>query len=373
MIKTGIRRPAGRAIMALALLALLGALAGSAMIDRSDSPRPPRHAPPDTAAMTRQCLETPFQCGMVIETSWGAHGDPRGPATLRELKALGVDAIQVVPFAFQPDIESPEIRFRDHTATQTAFIREAHSLGLRVLLKPHIWSHQFRGARWRGNLRMHSEADWKKWFASYTDFILHYARIAEATGVEVMCIGLEYVVATRERPEDWRALIAATRAVYHGPLTYAANLHDELAALSFWDDLDLVGVNVYPSLSAGPDACVDDLVRGFAPTVSALARVAERHSRPVIVTEIGFPATRDATIRPWEWPDDADVIDPGAQSRAYEATFRALWDQPWLRGIYWWKWPIDGRGGGPGDREYTPRHKPAAAVLARYYRNGRRG
>jgi hypothetical protein len=356
----------------LAILSVLGALGASAILDRGDSPRArPQAAGPATSHLP----QTRFQCGMVIETGWGAHSDPRGPATLRDLKALGVDAIQIVPFAFQPDIESPQLRFTDHTATQTVFIREAHSLGLLVLLKPHIWSHQFwgPGARWRGDLRMHSEADWQSWFASYREFILHYARLAEATGVEVMCIGLEYVQATRERPEDWRALIAATRAVYRGQLTYAANLHDELAAIDFWDELDLIGVNVYPSLSAVPDATVEALVDGFAPTVDALARVAERHRRPMIVTEIGFPATRDAAIRPWEWPDGADVVDLGAQSRAYEATFRALWSQPWLSGIYWWKWPIDGRGGGPGNREYTPRQKPAAAVLARYYRNGRPG
>jgi hypothetical protein len=351
----------------------LAALGVSAILTPRDSSR--ARALTAVGWSKAAALDTRFECGMVIETGWGEHSDPRGPATLRELKALGVDAVQVVPFAFQPDVERPELRFRDHTVTQTAFIREAHSLGLVVQLKPHIWSNQFWGpqGRWRGDLRMHSESDWLRWFAHYREFILHYARIAEATQVEALCIGLEYVQATRERPEDWRALIAATRAVYHGPLTYAANLHGEAEEISFWDELDYIGVNVYPSLTSVPGAPVETLVQGYAPTVATLARLAERHRRPVIVTEIGFPATPDAAIRPWEWPGRDDEVDLAAQSRAYEATFQAFWGKPWLKGIYWWKWPIHGLGGGPGDPEYTPRNKPAERVMARYFRDGGAG
>ncbi len=338
-------------------LALLGALVGLA------SPSP-------AAPLTRRLSPDRIHRGMVIETGWGEHGDPGGPATLRELRDLGVNAVEVVPFAYQADVERPELRFRDFTATQTAFIGEAHALGLIVLVKPHIWSRQFWGphARWHGDLRMRSEADWQRWFAAYGDFILHYARLAEATRVEVLCVGLEYVQATRERPDDWRALIAAVRTAYHGELTYAAHVPDEAAAIPFWDDLDYIGVTVYPNLAARPGAPVDSLVRGYAGTVELLERLAGRHGRPVLVTEIGFPATRGAAVRPWQWPGAGDAVDLDEQARAYEATFRALWGRPWLRGLYWWKWPIDGRGGGPGDPEYTPLRKPAAAVMARYYR-----
>ncbi len=316
-----------------------------------------------------------FHRGMVIETDFGEHDHSEAPATLRDLAARGVSAVQVVPFAYQPDIEQPALRFRDFTRRQVGFIREAHALGLAVFVKPHIWSRQFwgPGARWHGDLHMHSEADWQDWFANYRRYILHYARLAEANGVEGFCIGLEYVQATRERPGDWRALIADVRAVYSGPITYGANLHDEVEEITFWNELDYIGVNAYPSLASAAGADVDALVRGYAPTVACLERLAARYRRPVLVTEIGFPSVRGAAIKPWQWPEHGDTVDLEEQARAYEATFRALWREPWLAGLYFWKWPIDGRGGGPGDPEYTPLGKPAAEVLAHFYRNPRSG
>jgi hypothetical protein len=307
---------------------------------------------------------------MVIETHVGEHDHPDGPRTLRALAALGVDAVQIVPFAYQPDVEAPELRFRDMTGRQVAFIHEAHALGMAVLMKPHIWSRQFWGpnARWHGDIHMHSDADWQRWFAAYRRYILHYARIAAATRCEGFAVGLEYVRATRERPADWRALIADVRAVYSGPITYGANFHGEAEEITFWEDLDWIGVNVYPSLAAGPGADVDALVRGYAPTVARLEQLAARYRRPILITEIGFPSVRGAAIEPWVWPDGGDQVDLAEQERAYEATLRTLMGRPWLAGLYFWKWPIDGGGGGPEDPEYTPLGKPAAGVLARYYR-----
>jgi len=361
------------ALLFLALAATCVAVLAAVSLQRSawqHSLAPPSGAAGQSGQAALPLPGGRFHRGMVIETHVGEHDHPAGPRTLRTLAALGVDAVQVVPFAYQPDIEKPELRFRDLTDRQVVFIHEAHAQGMAVLLKPHIWSRQFWGpqARWHGDLRMQSEADWQRWFTAYRRYILHYARIAENTGCEGFSIGLEYVQATRERPADWQALAAAVRAVYHGPITYGANLHGEAEEITFWEDLDWIGVNVYPRLAAAPGADVDALVRGYAPTVELLARLAARHRRPVLITEIGFPSVRGAAIEPWAWPDGGDIVDLAEQERAYESTFRALSDQPWLAGLYFWKWPIDGTGGGPDDPEYTPLGKPAAQVLARHYR-----
>ena len=36
-----------------------------------------------------------------------------------------------------------------------------------------------------------------------------------------------------------------------------------------------------------------------------------------------------------------------------------------MAGVYWWKWSSSDLGGGPGDAGYTPRGKPAEAVMRR--------
>ena len=66
------------------------------------------------------------------------------------------------------------------------------------------------------------------------------------------------------------------------------------------------------------------------------------------------------------------VVDTGEQARAYEATYRAFYDKPWFYGMYWWKWYSTGFGGGPNDGLLTPMNKPAAEVMARWYRRPNR-
>ncbi len=51
------------------------------------------------------------------------------------------------------------------------------------------------------------------------EFLLAAARIAEAEGCEMLCIGCEMVRADGQE-RHWRALIAEIRGVYSGLLTY---------------------------------------------------------------------------------------------------------------------------------------------------------
>ncbi len=50
-----------------------------------------------------------------------------------------------------------------------------------------------------------------------------------------------------------------------------------------------------------------------------------------------------------------------------EATFRAFSGRPWFRGMFWWKWPSSGRGGGPHDASYTPLGKAAEEVMRAWF------
>ena len=44
-----------------------------------------------------------------------------------------------------------------------AAIRNAHDVGLTVLIKPHVWV----PGNWAGTVVMKSEQAWQKWFANY--------------------------------------------------------------------------------------------------------------------------------------------------------------------------------------------------------------
>jgi hypothetical protein len=310
-----------------------------------------------------------FQNGIHVATHVGAYSHPDAPETLAALRNHNIDWVQMVPFAWQLDTTRPELSFRDHTETQTAFIERVHRNGMHVMMKPHIWSPQFWGesGRWRGDIRMSSPEDWDRWFADYERFVLHYARMSERTGVEMFTLGLEYVQSTAERPEDWKRLIRKVRSVYSGLITYAAHYPDESGQIEFWEDLDYIGVVLYPELSTRSDPQLDDLLEGWKPVRENLHRMSEKFRRPVLIVEAGFNSIAGAGHRPWEWAREGSTIDLDLQARCYEATFRTFWNEPWIGGIYFWKWGIEAGGGGPGDIHYTPQGKPAAAVLRAWF------
>ena len=63
---------------------------------------------------------------------------------------------------------------------------------------------------------------------------------------------------------QWRSVTAAVRREYSGLLTYAAN-PNEYPHMTWWDALDMIGVNAYFSLSTADTPTVDDMVAGWQP------------------------------------------------------------------------------------------------------------
>jgi hypothetical protein len=61
-------------------------------------------------------------------------------------------------------------------------------------------------------------------------------------------------------------------------------------------------------------------------------------------------------------------VDPGAQLAGYEAFVAASERADWLAGAFWWKW-LSSPGASPArDGSFTPRGRPAEAVMARALR-----
>src|SRR5262249_9680758 len=146
----------------------------------------------------------------------------------------------------------------------------------------------FWSGQWSGDIRMKSDADWDAWFRSYQSFILHFAELAASSGADAFCIGCELGGTTNARPERWRSLIAQGGKVYHGPLTYDANWHEEYEKVSFWDALDWIGVNAYFELSDDKTPTSGDIERAWRPITARMAALSRRCGKPVVLTEVGF-------------------------------------------------------------------------------------
>lgn len=292
--------------------------------------------------------------------------------SLTKLADLHVDAISVTPFGYlrtpnQPDFLRRSSNARsenDESLVQAKLFAER--LGMRVMLKPHIlmmggdWG-------WPGAVKMESQKDWEIFFNRYARWMLHYAMLAEIYDFESLCIGVELVQASQQHEQRWREMIKRWRGIYSGPMFYAANWGEEFEKLPFWDALDAIGLNCYYPLAEKENPTDNELLAGAQRIVEKIDVVARKFRKPVVVSEIGFTSSAQSWLRPHDDRVGAP-LDLEAQRRCYDVMLRALWGKSWLAGIYWWKWPTMLEDGGADDDNFTPNGKPAAEVIARWYR-----
>ena len=278
-------------------------------------------------------------------------------ATLEELSGLGVTWTAVHPYA----AVGRDGRIRAHPAEETGYLpacaKIAAATGQHLFWKPHLayWG----SFEWRGDIHFEDAAAWDRFFADYRAFIVDQARFAEARQLPLFSIGVEYK-RTLGHEARWRSIIEDVRRVYRGPITYSANW-DEVEHVPFWDALDLIGVQFYFPLSAGPEPSVSELVKAWDAPLARLAALSKAHrGREVVLTEIGYARSRLAAKEPWR--PDLDASDPAValRSRLMAAAFTRLAGAPHLRGAFWWKWIP---GPDAWDRDFSMKDPEARAAL----------
>jgi len=297
---------------------------------------------------------------------YNGYGSKLAAGMLEKQSNLGANAVAIVPYSYMRSPNEPQplsIMSRAGTENDESVIRDlvyARQLGLQTVLKPQIW---MGGGHWPGDVQMDSEADWEAFFRHYTRWIVHYALMAELYDADVFCIGVEFAQATIGRPDAWREVIKTVRAVYSGRLTYAANWGPEFERLTFWDELDLIGLNCYYPLSEAQTPSEAELSKRFEEVLQKARAVSKAFGRPLVLTEIGFTST----TTPWLQPhlDGAgEAYSGSAQLRCYHIVTQALArSTDWCRGVLWWKYPSYPTLGGEGHTGFTPNNKPTEAQL----------
>lgn len=313
-----------------------------------------------------------WQKGMAY-VSWtrGRYGSASSDESLEALAQTGTEWVALVTTWYQDGFNSTSIRPAKKSPNDDSLvhaIKKIHSLGMKVMLKPHIDLLDVSEGKWRGDIEFYTDSDWEAWFESYRDFILHYARIAQEHNVELLCIGTELSITSTTKGDLWREIIIkSVRDVYKGPLTYAANWYEEYDIINFWDALDYAGLDPYFPLANEAKPTREEIVEGWKPWVKDIEAWQARIKKPVIFAEIGYKSAGWSARDPWEHMPGRKV-DLQQQADCYEALFQTFWDKPWFYGIYWWEWGTTTRRGGELNRGFTPQNKPAQEVLSEWYK-----
>ncbi len=299
----------------------------------------------------------------------GLYSLPESDISLAHLAETGANWIALIVTCYQDGIGSTAIFSSETTPTDSDLIHainRAHSLGLKVMLKPHLdlWKDP---SHWRGEigLEFDSEKQWEEWFSSYRSFIERYAALADENGADQFCVGTE-LVGTSHRASEWRRVVSGIRALYPGPIVYAANHSGEEISLTWWDTVDFIGVDAYYPLANNKIPTHRDLIEAWKPRIEQLAALAAKWQKPLLLTEIGYRSLDGAASQPWNWQISGEV-DLGEQAICYRAVIEAFSLQPWFSGIFWWDWGPDPLAGGPGDDGYTPHRKPAEDILRSWF------
>lgn len=242
----------------------------------------------------------------------------------------GANFIILVPNGLQDTPQSEEIDFHGMAALDDDELEEmiayAKSLGLRVALKPTV---NCKNGTWRAHINFFDidvicEPKWSNWFKAYTEFQIHYARLAERCGCEMFIAGCEMVQAER-REAEWRKLIADIREVYHGLVSYNTDKYQEEHVL-WWDCVDVISSSGYYP------------IKQWEEQLDRIEKVVQKFGKPFFFAEAGCMSVAGSNQVPNNWSVKGDWDEQG-QADWYEDMFLACQKRSWVGGFAIWDWP----------------------------------
>lgn len=289
-------------------------------------------------------------------------------------------------------------------------IAEARADGLTVMVRPLIdfldpsKIAPYSVGEWRS---LYNPTDPAAFFASYKSMIVAVAQVAQANGAAIVCIGAELdQLAGANYASYWNDIIASVRAVFSGTLTYSADWDDDISPwqgqygltagtgnlatqVSFWSELDYLGIDAYAPISDAANPGPGNLIAGWiaVPTdptslavtgsqslISYFDSMAAQTGKPLILTELGYESATDAARQPFG--TSTGVYDPTLQALLY-ATFFDAWHQnpgASLTGVFFWNWDPNAAEVGPGNGpNFSPQGEPAQNVVTAAFANGCHG
>jgi hypothetical protein len=300
--------------------------------------------------------------------------------SLRDLKNIGANYVSLVIPYHVTDITSSDIVAEENTPTDASLISAinyAHSLGMGVMIAPHIDTHD---GNWRAYINPQGK-DRIVWFNKYQSILEHYATLAQENNVEEFCIGTELVSMSTSTSDPantdiWLNMIKNVRTFYNGKLTYSANwggyeFGHETVHIEFWGALDAIGISAYyslPSPTNNPAADEDaDLLNAWKKwDTEDIKPLYEKYHKPITFTETGYKSIENSHSDPWNSHREG-IFDENEQARNFDVLFLYWHNKGYITGAFVWDWDTDPNAGGYNSQWYTPQGKKAEEVIAKWF------
>lgn len=287
------------------------------------------------------------------------------------LAKLNANYAAIMPFAYTKGVSNPNIIhsfenqwFGESEAGVKQYVAQLRKANIKIMLKPQIW---VMHGSFTGFIKMNNEADWNTLEASYTNFILTYAKLATAINAEILCIGTELETFIAHRPEYWNQLVPQIRQIYKGKLTYAANWN-EYTRTPFLNQLDYIGIDAYFPVSKMQTPTVEDCKKGWQTHKALIKRYSDSLQKPILFTEFGYRSVDYNGKKPWDVNYQLTSVNLNAQQNATQALFEEFWKEDWFAGGFVWKWFVEhNKVGGKDDNRFTPQNKPVETVIKNWY------
>ncbi|MFC7679162.1 1,4-beta-xylanase [Paenibacillus sp. GCM10028914] len=295
---------------------------------------------------------------MGVRGTWMTESASMSMRTMAE--TTGVNWTAIAFSAWQATAFSTEIPYwKDLTVTDEEVIwaiQNAKSLGLKVCLKPIV---NCEDGTWRAHINFFDkdvpcEPKWRDWFASYRNYILHFAQIPEQTDCEMLCIGCE-MVQTDRRETEWRDLISEVRKVYSGLITYNCDKYQE-DNVAWWDALDVISSSGYYP------------IHDWDQQLDRIEKVVQQFNKPFFFMEAGCPSRTGSSAIPNDWTLEGEA-NQAEQADFYRMMFDKCGERDWVRGFMLWDWPAQlyEREQAAIDDGYCIYGKEAEAITAQAY------
>lgn len=259
-------------------------------------------------------------------------GEDRAKESLRTMKEkTACNTLILILGALQDTAYTDQIDYK-HEFMPTDkeildFISYAKKMGLRIILKPVV---NCKDGTWRAHIHFFEngsgpsgESNWDAWFDNYGKYQLHYAKLAQKCGCEMIIAGCELVM-SESHTNHWRKIFEQIRSVYDGLICYNADKYHE-NEIGFWDSVDIIGSSGYYP------------IEGFEEQLGRLEALAEYYQKPFFFAEMGCRSCEGASKQPGNWMLQGKV-SLEEQAQYFSKFFHACRNHSFIIGYGVWDW-----------------------------------